>query len=285
MLLNCLGNVSVNSIPAYERRSSRSLRAGFPRAHCRVTAPISVWWPDERWSEPERSAPSRKATGSGHRRTYSLTKVCNWTFMSAIFHRSWDPPFKKAYFPPAGASFVAVEVDSVLLPLLVSELARLVRWCVDLTATPSFFFGQCHINKGHLRLRTGMGHYMFISRVWNWFFRLKRMNLLEKMLVTIENEGGWGEAQVAASRLIYIHNKARQIDQKQSFRTAICDYFVYSVSRFVNIARMESADFTGGSFAQVSLLALKNGVNLNVISGIQPIEDCEKSVVWLLGVF
>ncbi len=137
MLLNCLGNVSVNSIPAYERRSSR---AGFPRAHCRVTAPISVWWPDERWSEPERSAPSRKATGSGHRRTYSLTKVCNWTFMSAIFHRSWDPPFKKAYFPPAGASFVAVEVDSVLLPLLVSELARLVRWCVDLTATPSFFF-------------------------------------------------------------------------------------------------------------------------------------------------
>ncbi len=105
------------------------------------------------------------------------------------------------------------------------------------------------------------------------------------MLVTIENEGGWGEAQVAASRLIYIHNKARQIDQKQSFRTAICDYFVYSVSRFVNLAWMESADFTGGSFAQVSLLAPKNGVNLNVTSGIQPIEDCEKSVVWLLGVF
>lgn len=164
MLLNWLGNVSVNSIPAYERRG-----VGFPRADCRVTAPISVWWPDERWTELERSAPSRKATGSGHWRTYSLTNVCNRTFMSAFFYRSWDPPLKKAHFPPAGASFVAVEVDSVLLPLLVSELtlARLVRWCVDLTATPSFFFGQCHINKGPLRLRTGMGHYMLISRVWN----------------------------------------------------------------------------------------------------------------------
>lgn len=48
--------------------------------------------------------------------------------MSVIFI-AVEIPLKQAHFPPAGASFVAVEVDSVtlLLPLLVSELARLVR--------------------------------------------------------------------------------------------------------------------------------------------------------------
>jgi len=54
------------------------------------------------------------------------------------------------------------------------------------------YFGQCHINKGHLRLRTGMEHYMLILSVWNMLFGLKRINLLDKMLVTIENEGGVG---------------------------------------------------------------------------------------------
>lgn len=62
-------------------------------------------------------------------------------------------------------------------------------------------------------------------------------------------------------------------------------YSVYSVALFVNIARMESADFTGGRFARVSLLAPKDGVNLNVTSEIQPIEDREKSVVCWFGVF
>lgn len=62
-----------------------------------------------------------------------------------------------------------------------------------------------------------MEHYMLISSVWNRLFGLKRVNLLDKMLVTIENEGGWGEAQVAASRPIYIHNTARQIGKKQLF--------------------------------------------------------------------
>lgn len=48
-------------------------------------------------------------------------------------------------------------------------------------------------------------------------FRSNRVNLLDKMLVTIENEGGWGEAQVAASRAIYIHNSGRQICEKRLF--------------------------------------------------------------------
>lgn len=100
-----------------------------------------------------------------------------------------------------------------------------------------------------------MEHYMLISRVWNWLFRLKRMNLLEKMLVTIENEGGWGEAQVAASRPIYIHNKARQIGQKQSFRTAICDYLVHSIARFVNsangVARLHQRPFCASKLASI----------------------------------
>lgn len=59
-----------------------------------------------------------------------------------------------------------------------------------------------------------MEHYINILSVLNRLYGLKRVNLLDKMLVTIENEGGWGEAQVAASRPIYIHNSAKQIGKK-----------------------------------------------------------------------
>lgn len=55
-------------------------------------------------------------------------------------------------------------------------------------------------------------------------FRGKRMILLHKMLVGVEDEGGWGEAQVtlAASRTIYIHSNGRQIREKRYFRTVMC---------------------------------------------------------------
>lgn len=63
-----------------------------------------------------------------------------------------------------------------------------------------------------------MEYDMLISSVLNRLFGLKRVNLLDKMLVTIENEGGWGEAQVAASRPISIHNNARQIGKNSYFK-------------------------------------------------------------------
>jgi len=94
-------------------------------------------------------------------------------------------------------------------------------------------------------------------------------------------KGGWGEAQVAASRQIYIHNNARQMG-KSSYCNRLCA-LIFQCLAFLEglIARsfiavwMKSGDFTWGRFARVSLLALKNGVTSEIKpSRIEGIPSC-----------
>ncbi|KAL6458462.1 hypothetical protein MHYP_G00336920 [Metynnis hypsauchen] len=71
-------------------------------------------------SELEESAPSRKATGSGDRRIYTVPKSYPRTSMTGVLHRTLTLLLQTLPEPPA----------------------------------QSCFFGQCHIKQGQLRLST-----------------------------------------------------------------------------------------------------------------------------------